>query len=112
LAHSLVIIALVTAICGVPFGLLLRSGAEARRGSPEPTLFVPDGFVGMMAMIFEKAIFGLALFFVPSLGVLWLIDEIPAAGVEMRVWLMANLLGAGLGKWVRWHRWRRTQDLL
>lgn len=108
--HSLVLIALVTAICGVPFGLLLRSNTEASRGSPEPRLFVLDGLLGLLATIVEKTLVVMTLFFVPSLALLWLMQEMPAAGAEMRVWWIANMAGIGLGKWIRWRRWRRKQN--
>jgi len=112
LDRSLVLIALVTAVCGLPFGLLQRSAAESKRGSPEPRLFVLDGIAGLVATIVEKAIIGLTLIFVPSLALLWLIDQMPHSRIETQIWWAANLLGIALGKLMRWLRWRRTQDFV
>ena len=111
MAHSLASIGLITFACGVPFGLLLRSVAEARH-SPEPRLFVIDGVMGLLATIVEKGLIVLTLFFAPSLSLLWLVDSMPDGPLEMRAWVIANLLGMALGKLIRWLRWRRTQDFM
>lgn len=66
--HSLLLIVLVTVACAMPVGLLLRSAAETKSGSPEPRLFVLDGVLGLAATIVEKVIVGFALFFGPSLA--------------------------------------------
>jgi len=99
----------VTFPCGLIFGLLLRSAAEAKC-SPEPRLFVLDGVAGLIAALIERAVVGLTLIFLPSLTLLWLADSMPRGGFEGRVWWSANLLGIALGKLIRWLRWRRTQD--
>lgn len=110
--HSLLLIVLVTGACAVPVGLLLRSAGETRSGSPGPRLLVLDGVLGLAATIVEKVIVGLALFFGPSLSLLWLLHEMPESTFERRVWWTVNLAGIGIGKLIRWLRWRTTQDFL
>lgn len=110
--HSLLLVVLITAACAVPVGLLLRSAAETKLGSPEPRLFVLDGALGLAATVVEKAAVGLTLFFGPSLTLLWLLHQMPESTFERRVWWTVNLAGIGVGKIIRWLRWRRTQDFL
>ena len=110
--HSLLLVVLVTVACAVPVGLLLRSAAETKSGSPEPRLFVLDGVLGLAATILEKVTVGFALFFGPSLTLLWLLHQIPESTFERRVWWTVNLAGIGIGKLIRWLRWRTTQDFL
>ena len=108
----LLLVSLVTAACGLPLGLLLRSEAESKSGSRESTIFMLDGVVGFIASLIAKILQVAVLFFVPSLLLLHLIGHDPRSNLDMQLWVFSNLIGVAAGKWIRWLRWRRTQDFL
>ena len=108
----LALLSAVTASCGLPLGLMLRSAAESKSGSGEPPIFIVDGVAGFVGTLVTKALGVTVLFWVPSLLLLHLFGHDPRNDQEMRLWLLSNLIGVGVGKWIRWLRWRRTQDFL
>ena len=108
----LLLVSVITAACGLPLGLLLRSAAESKAGSREATLFMLDSMLGFVASLVAKMLVVVVLFFVPSLLLLHLFGHEPRSDLDMRMWVFFNLIGVGVGKLIRWLSWRRTQDLL
>ena len=99
--------------CGVAFGLLfLRSSAEIVGNAHAPTfmLFGRGSLPAVVASGFVNAVLGVALFMVPSSFLLWAFDLLPLHGSDEAVWLLSLLSGTGIGKLIRWQRWKKSRD--
>lgn len=110
-AH-LLIMAIITAACGLPLGLRMRSAAEIKSGYVEPCVFGLHSALGFTASMIVKLMEVLVLFFVPSLLLLHLLGHEPCNNLDAMGWWLSNYMGVGIGKWIRWLRWRRTQDFM
>lgn len=64
---------------------------------------------GLLALVVEKFAAGATLFFLPDLGLLFLLDEPPRSNLDARVWLRSKVVGIGFGRRLR--SWP-TQDFL
>lgn len=57
-----------------------------------------------------NVILGAALFFGPSIVLLNFFGLIPLRGYDNHVWLFSILIGVGIGKIIRWWRWKKTSE--
>ncbi len=112
--HDEVLLALITVASGIPLGLLIRSASEAKGGGRDPYWISFGGPLGLIFSIVINAILGVLLLsillFVPRWIALHFL-VLPTESNDTRgMWGMLFLVGAGLGKWFRWLRWRRDRD--
>ena len=109
-----VLLALITIACGLPLGLLIRSASEAKSGGRDPYWISLGGPLGLLVSIVINALLGGILFFIllfiPRWVALHILDVSPDSNDTRGMWGLLFLIGAGLGKWIRWLRWRRNQD--
>jgi hypothetical protein len=106
-------ICIVNIPCGVALGLaFLRSDEERwkllQTASTRP--FGSDSFFMILVVGLVKALFGAALLVVPSGLLLRLLGVAPLQGNFNLIWVVSMLAGLGLGKLIRWVRWKKRTD--
>ena len=111
-------VVLLTAPCSLVFGLLFMPSVP-ERAALKPIRFLRLSFlfgsesVGqLLASGLAGALIGSALLFGPSYLLLALFHLLPVRGDAYVAWWSSLLLGAGLGKLIRWWRWRQRQDFV
>ena len=109
IASSLAV-SLIGVPCGIAFGLALRSSAEIVRDGPGFRLFGDRSLLHVIGSALANVVLGAALFFGPSVLILNFLDLIPLRGYDNHVWVVSMLIGAGIGKSIRWWRWKKTGE--
>ena len=101
----------INIICGIAFGILfMRSSVEMAKGKPPFLLFGRGSFAAVLASGLINALLGVALLMLPSAFLLRIFNLMPLSGANQTVWIFALLTGVGIGKAIRWWRWKKTHD--